>query len=301
MLESTLPHLGVSEENHMAVAAGCGQAPRNHIQRHRSLPAHEEPGRGGGLPPRTLRQLQQLRTHRRRLAGRQGTRHRLPRQHHKTPPGLERLREHAGAHTEDRRPMHRHLRRIHGEERPVRRGAVRQDGRGNTACVPEGTPAAKARRRLPRDAVRRARTARNTLVVATGGLALPAIRRHLLHIHDTAARRHRQTAGDARRRHKGRICLGLLQGFESIHDSDKQCHRPGENGGHHTGGGGTDTRHKILSAYFRSGTVGELLPRQRPESGRRHSEHCPRTGEIYRGRRREPARGPLPAAQNHAA
>ena len=121
---------------------------------------------------------------------------------------------------------------------------------------------------------------------------LPAVCRHLQHLHGALSRQPRAHALHALRCHQRRVCFGLFQGLEGLHASHAQCDRRGENGRGAARSGRPPLRRPLLSQHFGRGALAQLLSPRRRARRRGHGESGPRLGQIYCGRRSHAARLP---------
>ena len=146
-------------------------------------------------------------------------------------------------------------------------------------------PARKAHRRLLRPLRGHRPPARHQKLEPARRLSLPAFRRHLLDIYDTLDGRPLRTSQDAERIDQGRLCICLLQGQQGLYVGHEQCHRPGEDGRHHSGSRRRLSRRLLLPVVLGCGSLAQLLPHRRGKHRRRRRRDGGRSRQIYRRRR----------------
>ena len=200
--------------------------------------------------------------------------------------------------------MHRHLRRVYGDQQPVSIGPVQHPRRRHTQGLSRRPPARVARRR-PHGHLRRDRHAAGRAQLEPARRQpLPALCRRLQHLHGAPPERPQALAQAPVRCREGRVCLGVLCRQQSLHGGHEQCHRPGEDGRDRAGGGRQPERRLLLPVAGWRGPLAQLLPHGRRAAGRRRGRAGRRPGQVYRRRRHEPqvlATPPWPGvADEHA-
>ena len=125
----------------------------------------------------------------------------------------------------------------------------------------------------------------STVVVEAGGFALPAVRRHLLDLHDPLCGQRGPDAASAAQGGQERIRLGLLRIVESLPLLVAEPDLGGEDGRHHTGGVRHGAERTFLPDLFGRGAFDQLLPHRRRSSRRRRVQRRHGTGQAGRGRR----------------
>ena len=192
-------------------------------------------GRRGAFRHRDLLRRRGLRAHRRGFARRQGPRlgvYELDA--YETPPVRQARKR---AHHDPAVGGHRHgvLRRLHPPQRTEIHHLAGFFRRGDPLGIRQlGTPVPVARG-AEKLHPHRAHAAGHPLVVEARRLALPALRRHLLDLHDPLRRQRGPDAAPAAQGGQKRLRLGLFRGVEGLHPVVAEPHLGGEDGRDHPG------------------------------------------------------------------
>ena len=121
----------------------------------------------------------------------------------------------------------------------------------------------------------RAHAAGHPLVVEARRLALPALRRHLLDLHDPLRRQRGPDAAPAAQGGQKRLRLGLFRGVEGLHPVVAEPHLGGEDGRDHPGSVRHGAGRAVLPHLFGRGPLDQLLPHRRRDARRTASATSP--------------------------
>ena len=212
-------------------------------------------GRGGALRHRDLQRCGGFRPHRRRVARRQGPRSGVHELDAAQAPPVRQARQpahHDSPLGGDRNGL---FRRIHPQQRTQIHHFAGVFGRGDSLGVRQFDDSRQTAARAESLHQDRQYAAGRAVVVEAGGFALPAVRRHLLDLHDPLCGQRGPDAASAAQGGQERIRLGLLRIVEGLPLLVAEPDLGGEDGRHHTGGVRHGAERTFSSRPFRAWRV----------------------------------------------
>ena len=257
-----------------------------HRQPHQGLPHAARAGRSGAFRPGNLQRRGGLRTHRRGFARRQGPRAGLHEFDDPQAPALRQARQRA--HHDPPLGGHRHglFRRLHPPQRPQIHHFAGVLGRGDPLGIRQFDGARQVAAGAEGLHPDRPHAAGRTFVVEVGRFALPALRRHLFHLHDPLRGQRGSDAPAAAQGRQECLRLGLFRHVEGLPLLVAKPDLGGKNGRHHPGGMRHRAGRPLLPDLLGRGTIDQLLSHRRRGPCRRRLQH--RHGAGQTGRRRRP-------------